>query len=45
MLKETFLVSGGTVKGKVTHPENTTYIGPKPGGGEFKTTPALPELT
>jgi hypothetical protein len=43
-VKGNILVSGGTVKGKVTHPENTTYTGPKPVGGEFKTTPALPEL-
>ena len=38
------LVSGGKVFGKVTHPQGTTYVGPKPQGGESKSTPTLPDL-
>ena len=37
-------ISGGTVKGNVTHPVGTKYYGPKPGGKEFLQTPSIPTL-
>ena len=36
------LISGGTVKGKVTHPVNTSYSGPAPLGGRYVEKPSIP---
>ncbi len=38
------VIRGGEVPGKVTHPQGTTYEGPKPGVGDVIGTPQLPEL-
>ncbi|HYJ63460.1 MAG TPA: hypothetical protein VEV62_06935, partial [Parafilimonas sp.] len=37
-------IRSGTVVGNVTHPEGTTYSGPKPGGEEYVKVPAFPTL-
>src|SRR6478735_9261589 len=37
-------ISTGTVGGNVTHPLGTSYLGPKPGGAEYKKTPTIPTL-
>ena len=37
-------ISSGTVGGNVTHPLGTSYLGPKPGGAEYKKTPTIPTL-
>ena len=38
------LISGGIVTGQVTHPAETIYSGPVPGGGEVIGPPQLPQL-
>jgi hypothetical protein len=38
------VVSGGTISGKVTHPDGTSYLGPVPGGGNIIGAPSLPTL-
>ena len=38
------LIGGGSITGKVTHPVNTSYMGPTPLGGRFVAVPEIPVL-